>query len=535
MVASETAGPRIESAWTPLRRPLFRALWLASVGSQIGTWIHDVGAAWLMTTLSPSPFMVSLVQAATALPLFLLAVPAGALADVVDRRRLLLVTQLWMLAAALLLSLLTALGQTGPVGLLALTGVLSIGAALNAPAWQATTPELVPAEELGLAVSLNGMAINLSRSVGPAIGGVLVGLYGPQSAFLLNALSFLGVVAVLVRWKRTPTPSSLPAERFSSAIRAGLRYARYAAGFRSVLARAALFLFPASALWALLPHVAKRELGLSALGYGLLMAAVGIGALLAANALPKLRAALSNRTLTLLAALAVAASIGALSQSGSARVAWPILLALGGGWLVMLSSLHLGAQSTAAGWARARALSVFLLVFFGAMSLGSLAWGAAAEWMGVRTTLAVAGVLTALGALPALRFPLATEGGRSLAPSLHWPAPDGIAPEGEDPGPVLIEIEYRVDPAETPALLALLQRLRASRLRDGAFGWNVFAEPAHPGRLTEVFYAASWIEHLRQHERVTVRDRDLQERIRALQSDAAYPRVRHLLAARDSG
>ncbi|MDJ0788791.1 MAG: MFS transporter [Myxococcota bacterium] len=519
-----------ESAWAPLRRPLFRAIWLASVASQVGTWVHDVGAAWLMTSLSPSPFMVSLVQAAAAVPLFALALPAGALADVVDRRRLLLWTQSWMLASALLLGVCTALGLTGPSLLLAFTVVLSIGAALNAPAWQAITPELVPKAELGPAVALNGMAINLARSVGPAIGGLLVGLSGAQAAFFLNAVSFLAVLVVLARWKRVPKPSTLPAERFSSALRAGLRYARYAEGFRSVLVRAALFLFPASALWALLPHLARRELGLSAIGYGGLMAGIGLGALLAANALPRLRRALPGGRLTGFGTLVVAVTIAGLAVSPDALAAWPTLLVLGSGWLVMLSSLNLGAQATAAGWVRARALSVFLFVFFGSLALGSLAWGAVAEALGVRTTLLVAAGVTALAAWPARFFPLATGAGSSLAPSLHWPAPELDAPSSDDRGPVLVTLTYRVAPADRPALLELLSELRPRRLRDGAFGWNVFEDPDAPEEIVEVFHAASWTDHLRHHERVTEDDRELQQRIQALQSEPDHPKVRHLLA-----
>jgi MFS family permease len=529
--ADDTRTEAIESAWKPLRHPLFRAIWLASVASQIGTWIHDVGAAWLMTSLSPSPFMVSLVQAATALPLFLLAVPAGALADIVDRRRMLIGTQLWMGATALGLAVSTALGLTGPVVLLLFTIALSVGAALAAPAWQATTPELVPPDELPLAVSLNGMAINLSRSIGPAIGGLLVGFSGPESAFALNAVSFVAGLVVLVRWRRAPSPTTLPAERFTNAVRAGLRYARYAPGFRSVLARAVLFLAPASALWALLPHLAKRELGLSAVGYGVLMAAVGIGALLAANVLPRLRAKLAPRTLTLVATLVVAATIAGLSQAPDVRVAWPTLLLLGTGWLVMLSSLHLGAQSTAAGWVRARALAVFLFFFFGSMALGSLGWGALAEWLGVRSTLLVAGGVTALAAGPALFFPLATGSGPSLAPSLHWPAPDVPIPCDTEAGPVMVTIEYRVAPLDRAELFALLKRLRPSRLRDGGFGWNVFEDPNVPGRITEIFYVESWLEHLRQHERVTLADREIQDRIAALQSEPGHPKVDHWLTA----
>lgn len=531
--ASVQSQPKTESAWKPLKRPVFRAVWIASVASQIGTWVHDVGAAWMMTTLSPSPLMVSLVQAAGTLPLFLFAIPAGALADLVDRRKLLLFTQSWMLLVAILLTAVTWLGYTGPVVLLVFTAVLGVGAAINAPAWQATTPELVPPEELSLAVSLNGMAINLSRSVGPAIGGLMVGLSGPQSAFALNAVSFLGVVFVLARWKREPTASALPPERFGHALVAGIRYARYADGFRNALVRSFLFLFPASALWALLPHVASRELGLSALGYGGLMSAVGLGAMISANVLPKLREKFPQQPLTFVAALVVATCIGLLSQSIQIVVVWPVLLVLGTGWLVMLSALNLGAQAAAAGWARARALAVALFVFFGSMSVGSIAWGAVAEAVGVRETLLGAATLTAIAALPALRFPMKDSSSASLAPSLHWPMPeDLLQADEEDRGPVMVVLEYHVSSEHRAEFLELLHQLRRSRLRDGAYDWDLFDDSESSNHIIEVFFADSWVEHLRHHERVNLEDQSVQKKVAALQSSHEYPRVRHMLATR---
>ena len=280
------------SAWVPLRRALFRALWIAAVASNVGTWIQDVSATWLMTSLASSPLMVALVQTASTLPIFLLALPAGALADIVDRRRLLLVTQSWMLLAAAALGVLTIAGATTPWGLLVLTFILGLGAAMNAPAWQAIIPELVPHVELPAAVALNSVGFNLARAVGPALGGLVVGAIGSGAAFLLNAASFLCVVGVLYGWRRAPRTSVLPAERVLGAIRAGVRYVRYAPALRAVFVRVAAVVVSASALWALLPVIARRELGLSSAGYGLLLGCFGAGAVAGATLLPAARRSL---------------------------------------------------------------------------------------------------------------------------------------------------------------------------------------------------------------------------------------------------
>src|SRR5216683_2805250 len=282
-------GRTAESAWIPLSHPVFRALWIASLVSNIGTWMQNVSAAWAMTSLSPSPLMVALVQSATSLPVFVVALPAGAIADIVDRRRLLLVTQCWMLLAAGLLAVLAFLGLMTATTLLALTFALGVGVAMNTPTWQAITAELVPPSELTRAVALNALPINIGRAVGPAIGGVLVAAAGPALVFALNAASFVAVLAVVYRWRRQAPRALLPAERVIGATRAGLRYARHAPQRAAVLIRTGAFIVCGSAFWALLPVIARRDLGLSALGYGLLLGCFGLGAVAGAAFLPRLK------------------------------------------------------------------------------------------------------------------------------------------------------------------------------------------------------------------------------------------------------
>src|SRR3989442_1325656 len=332
---------RPSSAWSPLAHPVFRALWLASCVSNVGTWMHDTSAAWLMTGLAPSPLMVSLMQTATSLPFFLLALPAGALADIVDRRRLLLVTQAWMLVAAAALGVCTVLGRTGPWLLLSLTFCMGLGNALNAPAWQATTPDLVPREELAGAVALGGISVNVARALGPALGGLLVAALGAGWVFLLNAASFLRVVLVLARWHREVSRSRLPPEDVPGAMRAGVRYVRHSAPFRAVLARTAAFVVPASALWALLPLFARRGLELSATGYGLLLGCLGAGAIVGAAFLPRVHERLTSDRLVL-AGTAVFAAV-------SAVVALARVPLIAGGGLFIGGVAWMGAMSTLSG------------------------------------------------------------------------------------------------------------------------------------------------------------------------------------------
>ena len=318
--ATALASEAPVSAWAPLRTPVFRALWIVSVVSNIGTWMHDVGAAWLMISLTPSPLLVALMQTATSLPIFLLALPGGALADIVDRRRLLLVTQSWMCATAVALGLVTLAGVTTPAVLLALTFALGLGAALNMPAWQATTPEMVPRAQLLAAVALGGVGFNVARAVGPALGGLIVAVAGSGAVFLLNALTFLGVIGAVYTWRRPPRERRLPPEHVLGAMRAGVRYVRHAPLFRAVLVRTAVFIICGSATWALLPVVGRRDLGLSALGYGVLLGCLGLGAVAGSAVLPRLRARLSVDALVIVATIIFGAATLAVPSIYSVRL-----------------------------------------------------------------------------------------------------------------------------------------------------------------------------------------------------------------------
>lgn len=520
------------SAFDPLGRPLFRAFWVANVVSMVGTWMQEVGAAWWMTTLAPSPLMVALVQAATSLPTFLLAVPAGALADVVDRRRLLLFLETWMLVVAALLGALALAGLAGPWTLLALTFALGVGASLHAPAWQATIPELVPREELAAAAALGGVGLNLARAVGPALGGLVVAAAGPPAVFFLNAISFLGILAVLLRWRRESKPATVPAELLFGAMRAGLRYVRHAPELRAVLARTALFIGPGSALFALLPLLARRELGLGAAGYGGLLGALGVGAVAGAALLPRFRGRLGAGGLVAAGTAVIAAAFGILGSVRSLPLLYAAMLLAGLAWIAVLSMLNAAAQTAIPSWVRARALSVYLLVFYAGVALGSILWGVVADRFGIGAAYLVAASGLVAGLPVAARYRLRLLEGTDLSPSLHWPAPTVATEIPPDRGPVLVTVEYTIDPARAREFGEVMRRLRRIRLRDGAILWDLFVDAADPVRNTEAFVVESWAEHLRQHDRVTVADREIEKLAHSFHLGDAPPRVTHHLAAR---
>jgi MFS family permease len=523
------AGPAAVSAWSPLRNRLFRWLWIATVASNVGTWLQSVGASWMMTSLTASTTLVALVQAATSLPSFLLALPAGALADVIDRRRLLLVTQGWMAAAAAALGVLTLAGWTTPWSLLGFTFLLGLGAAANNPAWQAIIPELVPRRELAGAVALGSIGFNIARAAGPALGGLIVAAAGPGWTFLLNAVSFVGVMAVLYRWQRPVEEPVLPGERVLGAMRTGVRYVRHSPEVLAAIARGSVFVLCASSLWALLPVVA-RGLGHGAAGYGLLLTALGAGAVAGAMALPRLK---RRNSTDLVVAAATAVFAGATLALGLLRD-FPLLLlamlAAGGAWLSLLSSLNVAVQTAVPSWVRARALSVYMLVFFGGLAAGSALWGALGERLGVAPALGLSAAGQLLGLAATFRLHLRSGEGLNLAPSRQMPAPVIAYDLEPERGPVLVTVDYQVRPEQATEFNHAMQAVRRIRLRDGAMEWGLFADAAIPGRYTEVFLVKSWLEHLRQHERATVADRDRVEAARRFHVGPGVPEVRHLIA-----
>ncbi|KRA42355.1 MFS transporter [Pseudoxanthomonas sp. Root630] len=522
--------PATHGPWSPLGQPTFRALWLAILVGNIGTWVHDVAAAWIMAETTNSPLMVAAVQSATTLPVVVLAIVAGTLADIVDRRRYLILAQLWMLLVASTLAVLAHLDRLGPWTLVALTFALGIGAAMAMPAQQATTPELVPKPMLGPAVALGSLSMNIARAIGPALGGLIVAQAGIAWAFAVNAVTFLGVAVVLWRWRRAPTASVLPPETFGVALRAGLRYATRASVLQAVLVKAAWFFTFASALTALLPIVVKQDLHASAGTYGLLLGCIGAGAIGGAMLLPGLRTRMDPDRMVLYATLAYAACTLAIALLRWVPLLYAIALLAGFAWIAVLSSLQIAAQTAVPAWVRARALSLYIVVFSGGMAAGSLGWGWLAQAFGTPRALLAAAIGTAVAALVGARFRLGEAAHVNVTPSGHWPQPV-VGPDlHDDRGPVLVTIEYRVDPARRQDFLQRLQPLGHARRRNGALQWGVAEDSTQSGVYLEYFVDASWREHLRQHERVTEDEHVLQDALlETLVDPSQRPQVRHFI------
>lgn len=519
------------SAWAPFSHIAFAVLWTATVISNVGTWMHDVASGWLMTSLSPSPLMVALVQAATTAPAFLFALPAGALADLVSRRKLLIVVTAALAIATALLASLVFSEKITPTGLLLFTFLSGTGAAFVAPAWQAIAPQLVPREDLGSAIALNSVGINISRAIGPALAGAIIAFIGIGWPYLINAVSFLVVIAALLWWKPPHSQENdLPAERFWSAIRAGMRYVRASGSMRSAVVRAVAFFPFVSAFWALLPLVARQELQGGPQLYGTILTAVGIGAVAGAALLPRLARMFSSDQLVLMGTLGTALVLVAMALVKRTDAAIVTSLLAGFCWIAVLSRLHIAAQLALPDWVRARGLSIFIVFFFGSMTFGSILWGQVATYIGISLTQLVAAAGTVLAGALSWRFKLLQGEGLDHTPSGYWPQPLVASDINLDRGPVMITVEYRIDVADTADFQVAMRDLKASRERHGAFAWGLFEDVTEPGRMIEYFIEESWLAHLRHHQRVSMLDSEIQQRVMDFHRGSTKPLVTHLLS-----
>ena len=531
---SSSPGTGSSGSLGPLRQPVFAVLWAATVLGNTGSFMRDVASAWLMTDLSAAPAAVALVQAAGTLPIFLLAIPAGVLSDILDRRRFLIAVQILLGSVSLALMALSSSGMMSVSALIALTFLGGVGAALMGPTWQAIVPELVDRGEVKAAVALNSLGINIARSIGPAAGGLLLASFGAAVTYGADVASYVIVIAALIWWPRPKNADDALSEGFFGAFRAGMRYARASRPLHRVLIRAAIFFACSSAVWALLPLVARNLLGGDAGFYGILLGAVGAGAIGGALLMPRLRARFDSDQLLLGAALVAAVVMAALAVSPPKALAVALLLFLGGAWITALTTLNGAAQAILPNWVRGRGLAIYLTVFNGAMTAGSLGWGAVGEAAGVPATLLIGAAALVIAAIVMHRVKL-PQGEADLVPSNHWPEPLVADPIAHDRGPVMILIEYRVPRARRAAFLEALTRFSEERRRDGAYGWGVTEDAADPDVMVEWFMVESWAEHLRQHKRVSNADADLQAEVLAHHAGTERPLVRHLLAIDRAG
>ena len=532
--ATETSAPRAESPWRPFRHAAFTVLWVATVISNIGTWMQSAASGWLMTSLDPNPLMVAMVQLATALPIFVLAVPSGALADIVDRRRLLLRVELAITAVIALFAYLLGTDSVDEDLLLIVTGCGGIAAALIAPAWQSIVPLLVRRESVAPAITLNSVGINVSRAIGPALAGVVIARLGIAASYWLDAASNLVVIAALWWW-REPAGGvqRLPPERFFGAMVIGLRHARHNPALRDTLKRAAVFFPLASAYWALLPLVVREKIHGGPALYGFLLGAIGLAAIAGALALPRLRTRFGADRLAGYGMLGTALALLLFGIAGHPTTAFVASVIAGFSWITVLAPLNISTQAVLPAWVRGRGIAIYATVMFGGLTIGSLIWGEVAASHGIRTTLIAAAILLALAVPLARRWKLQTAADVDLSPSMQWPAPVIAHEVQPERGPVLVTVDYRIQPADRAAFLAAMAGMRRQRRRNGAYDWNVFEDTAQEGRFLETFLVDSWLEHLRQHERITADDVALQSAANRFQIGGA-PQVTHLVVARQA-
>ena len=516
------------SPWAPLGQRAFRWLWLGMFIGYIGVWMQTVGAQWLLVDAPNAATLVSLVQAAMTMPVMLLALPGGVLADSFDRRWLLFTVQVYFFVVAILLAVLTAAGLMPPALLLALTFALAIGAAVQLPTWQAMIPELVPRTQLRAASRLDMVAVNVGRSVGPALAGLVIAATGVPVVFALNAFSVIFLALALLFWRRPPAGSQDRRERFVPALRAGGRYVWHEPIVRRILLRVILFIAPGMVLWALLPLIASQNLGLGAAGYGALFGALGAGAIVAALVLGRVRDRLSTNGLLITAGIVFAAALALIVLVSNFFAALPILLFAGLAWTAVISTLIAELQLFLPVWVRARGLAIYLVTFTGSMTVGALIWGLVAEGFGLQLTFFAAAVVMLGGVVAGLFRRVPETGHLDREPAIYWPEARLAFDPEPDTGPVLVTVEYTVAPDREGDFLEAMGRLQRSRRRTGATRWELYRDGDQPARFIELFSVPSWEEHLRQHEgRLTGADREIEEAALAFSDPPA--RAEHLL------
>ena len=520
------------SPWRPVRVTLFRNLLIADLVSDIGTFMQTMGAAWLMTTLTTSTVYIALIQTASALPFFLLALPAGSLGDIFDRRRLILGTETWMFVCAVILTVVTFMGEMTPWLLLLLTLALSLGDAIEAPTWRAIFPELVTKEDLTPALALNGIEFNLARAVGPGLAGLVIAAVGVAAAFLVDAISFLGVIFVIFNWKRPKRKSELPAETMTEASWAAIRYVRYSPAIQTLLLRAGIVIFFSSSFWALLPAVAK-QLSSSPYGYGFMLGAFGIGAVLGAIVLQRARVNFSTEAVLSAASVIFGAILVCTALLHNLALLCGLMLFGGASWTVFMSLFNTIIQKLAPDWIRARVLASYLFVFQGSVALGSTLWGFVAQRSTLQMALLVSGAGIGMSLL--LQFPFRLPSVPvDLSPWNHWSKPHLLAEhsagDSAESGPVLVSVRYVIDPAKAADFLNEMYKYQRVRRRDGATRWGIYYDTESTNTYLEIFIVDSWAEHERQHDRFTVADHEIEKRVESYTAEKT--KVKHYIYAK---
>jgi MFS family permease len=524
---TQTQPPGSVSPWAPFRRRAFFWLWLGVVVSSIGSWAQTVGAQWLFVNDPNAATIVTLVQTASTLPMMLLALPAGVLADAFDRRWLLFGVQTYFVVVAILLAVLTAAGMMPPALLLAFTFAVGAGMAMLSPTWQALITELVPRTELAAATRLDMVSVNVSRAAGPALAGLVIAHWGVPPVFAMTAAAAGVLAVVLLAWRR-PRVTHGEREPFLPALVAGGRYVRHEPVVRRILLRLAAFIAPACAVWALLPLIASRQLGLDADGYGLLFAALGLGAVIGALGLGRVKRHLSSNGVLGLAAVSFALAFGSLVWAPDLWAALPLLVVCGFGWTATVATIISELQLFLPGWVRARAIGVYLMVFLGAQALFSPIWGLVTQHGGLRAAILAAAVLVGVSAAAGLVLKVPENEQLDRSALAYWGAAPVVLQPQPDAGPIVVSIEYEVEADREADFLVAMEAMRRSRSRSGASRWDLYRVGESPDVFLEQFQVPTWQEHQRQHDgRLTAEDQAIEDA--AFAHIVGTPRTQHLL------
>jgi MFS family permease len=514
-----------------MRNPVFRMLWLAWLAANVSLWMHDVAAAWMMTSLTTSPALVALVQTASTLPMFLLGLPSGALADIVDRRRYFAATQLWAACIAVLLVVVSLSGHLTAPLLLELTFLNGITMAMRWPVFSAIVPSLVPRAQLPAALALNGVAMNLPRIVGPALAGTLLASLGSAAVFAFNAMLSISAFIVILRWRSERKDSALPGERFIGAMRTGLQYARQAPRLQVALLRITLFMLQTAGLMALVPLLAKRLPDGGAGAYSAMLAATGVGAITVVVFMGRLRERLGRDVSVRIGTLVNAAAAVSVALAPNLWLTLPGMFMAGASVLLTANSITVSAQLSLPDWVRARGMSLYQMALMGGAAAGAALWGQVASFAGVRETVLAAATfgvgVTLLTSRLSIEHAEADEHRPAVSPV---PLPEPAFPIDPDDGPVMVTVEYQIDPARAADFAQVMQLTRRARLRQGALSWGLFRDAAQPGRYVEYFVDESWLEHQRRLERFSAGDAGLRERRLAFHVGAEPPVVRRYVA-----
>lgn len=522
------------STLAPFRHGIFRAVWTASLASNFGGLIQSVGAAWLMTSITTSSDMVALVQASTALPIMLFSLACGAIADSFDRRKVMLVAQSFMLIVSVLLTIFAYKGLITPWLLLSFTFLIGCGTALNNPSWQASVGDMVPREDLPAAVALNSMGFNLTRSVGPAIGGIIVAAAGAAAAFAVNAASYIALLTVLARWKPNLPASKLPRETLGAAMGAGIRYVAMSPNIGKVLLRSSTFGFTSGSILALLPLVARDLVQGGPLTFGIMLGAFGLGAVGGALISGRLRQMLSSEVMVRCAFVGFAICALTAALSSYAWLTASGLLIGGACWVLALSHFNVTVQMSTPRWVVGRALSIYQMATFGGIALGSWIWGVVAETHGVEAALIASSLTMLAGGAIGFAVPLPQLTTMNLDPLNRWTEPLLSLDLKPRSGPIAIMIEYVIQEKDLPEFIELMAERGRIRRRDGARNWTLARDLENPDIWMESYHTPTWLEYVRHNTRATFADAAISERIRALHSGAERPRVRRLIERQTS-